>query len=859
MKLGKVRALRGPNRWGRFCAIEAEISLEGEGESGEKVHFALLPQIPSLERFRASSSIPEAISHVALALQIEAGSNVALGGAIFVKEEDIWLVVTEYEVEGAGREAVSLAFELVSCMLEGKKSDVRTAIQRIRQIYLEEKFGPSTGSIVEAAKRRMIPYIRLNEGSLVQLGYGAKQRRIWASETFRTSAVGEAIAQDKELTKRLCFAVGVPVPEGFVVRSREEAWEKARVLGCHVVVKPRYGNQGKGVSVGLRTMEEVMQAYDLASRFGDEVIVERQIIGNDYRLLVVGNELVAAAMRVPPSVIGDGVRTIKELVEELNSDPRRSDGHATVLSKVKLDDVALATLAKQGLTVESVPEKGRKVLLRNNANLSTGGMAVDVTDFVHEETRRLAVLAAQVIGLDVCGIDIVCKDIAQPLVEQDGAVLEVNAAPGLRMHLEPAVGKPRPVGEAIVSSLFPPNDNGRIPLVAVTGTNGKTTTVRLIAHFLSLSGKRVGMTCSDGIYVGGKRIEAGDCSGPKSARRILMNPMVEAAVLECARGGIVREGLGFDYCDVGVVTNIGRGDHLGMAHIHTVEEIARVKRVVVEAVAPWGFAVLNADDPLSAEMASYCKGEPVFFSFSKDNKNIQESIERGRLAIFISDDSIVAKQGSMELTFPLERIPIALGGKVRFEIQNVMAALGAGLALGIKQTVLSQGIASFYPDASIVPGRFNVFEYNGATVIADYGHNPDAIEALVEAVTHLPARKRVVVVSGAGDRRDEDLRKQTEILGEVFDEVVLFEDKCNRGRPEGEVVNILKQGLLSKHWRGHLEEIKGEFNAIERGLARLECGDLALILVDQVEESLMFIQNKVFRDRARVSRKIARG
>jgi cyanophycin synthetase len=857
MKIGKVRALRGPNRWGRFCAVEAEVSLEGEEDSGEKVHLALLPHIPSLSRFGIPASVAEGICHVALALQIEAGSHVNNGCANFVKEEGIWLVVTEYEAEGAGKEAVSSAFDLVAGVLQGKEPDVRPMIEKVRAVFLDEKFGPSTGSIVEAAKRRMIPHIRLNEGSLVQLGYGAKQKRIWASETFRTSAVGEAIAQDKELTKRLCFAVGVPVPEGFVVKSREEAWEKAQALGCDVVVKPRYGNQGKGVSVGVRGAEEVMMAYDLASKFGEEVIVERQVIGNDYRLLVVGKEVVAAAMRVPPTVIGDGVRTVKELVEELNSDPRRSDGHATVLSKVKLDDVAVVTLAKQGLTIDSVPQKGQKVLLRNNANLSTGGMAVDVTDVVHEETRRLAVLAAQVIGLDVCGIDVVCKDIARPLGEQGGALLEVNAAPGLRMHLEPAIGTPRPVGEAIVSTLFAPDDNGRIPLVAVTGTNGKTTTVRLIAHFLALCGKRVGMTCSDGVYVGGKRIEAGDCSGPKSARRILMNPMVEAAVLECARGGIVREGLGFDYCDVGVVTNIGRGDHLGMAHIHTVEEIARVKRVVVEAVAPWGFAVLNADDPLSAEMAGHCKGKVIFFSFSKENKFVQDAIGRGDIAIFVAHDTIVAKRGNVELVFPLEHIPIALGGRVPFEMQNVMSAIGAGIALGIEPSILMQGLASFRPDASIVPGRFNVFDYNGATVIADYGHNPDAIEALVQAVNHLPARKRVVVISGAGDRRDEDLRKQTEILSEVFDEVVLYEDKCNRGRPEGEVVNIMKQGLLSRQWKGRLVEVKGEFKAIEEGLERLEPGDFGLILVDQVEDSLMFIQNKVWGNSSALSKKVA--
>ena len=476
---------------------------------------------------------------------------------------------------------------------------------------------PSTAAIVAAAQARNIPCMRLDTDSLVQLGYGSRQRRIIAAETDRTSAIAESIASDKQLTRKLLKAVGVPVADGRKVADAEDAWRAAQELGGAVVVKPLDGNHGRGVATNLTTREQVMAAYEVAKNEGSAVVVEQNITGDDYRLLVVGNQLVAAARREPAQVIGNGSSTVRELVDEVNKDPLRSDGHATVLSMIKLDSTSLSPYCpSKGFAPDSVVPVGVKVLIRRNANLSTGGTATDVTEEVHPDIARRAVDAVRMVGLDIAGVDIVARDIRRPLREQGGAVIEVNAGPGLRMHLRPSHGSPRPVGQAIVDMMFPEMQTGRIPIVAVTGVNGKTTTTRLIAHIIGTTGKRVGMTCTDGVYVAGERIDEDDCSGPQSARSVLMNPRVDAAVLETARGGILREGLGFDRCDIAVVTNIGEGDHLGLTDIQTIEKLAKVKRSIVEAMAPTGAAVLNAEDPLVAEMAKYCPGTTVLFAKS---------------------------------------------------------------------------------------------------------------------------------------------------------------------------------------------------------------------------------------------------
>jgi cyanophycin synthetase len=484
-------------------------------------------------------------------------------------------------------------------------------------------------------------------------------------------------------------------------------------------------------------------------------------------------------------------------------------------------------------------------LLRNNANLSTGGSATDVTDDVHPDMAARAVAAAQMIGLDICGIDMVCDGVHRSLEEQGGAVIEANAAPGLRMHLAPSFGKGRAVGEAIIANMFADGEDGRIPVVAVAGTNGKTTTVRLIAHLLTQKSLRVGMTNSDGVYIEGRRIDTGDCSGPKSARTVLLHPDVDAAVLETARGGVLREGLAFDRCNVAVVTNIGMGDHLGLSYISTVEDLAVVKRVVVENVAPGGVAVLNAADPNVVRMADSCPGSVTFFTSDPHHPVMATHRARGLRVVYVDGGDIVAAEGSFEHRVSLEQIPLTRNGTIGFQVENAMAATAAGWALGLDWQIIHAGLASFINDAATAPGRFNLFDYRGATLIADYGHNPDAIQALVKAVGQMPSKRRVVVISGAGDRRDEDIRDQTRILGEAFDEVVLYQDQCQRGRADGEVLALLRQGLENASRTKAVEEIRGEFLAIDTALARLNAGDLCLILIDDVDAALEHIAKRV--------------
>jgi cyanophycin synthetase len=738
-----------------------------------------------------------------------------------------------------------LAIHLCQSAVANAPFELATALAQLKDLDEDVRLGPSTGAIVDAAISRGIPFRRLTEGSLVQFGWGSKQRRIQAAETDNTSAIGEAIAQDKELTKRLLDAAGVPVPAGREVADIEDAWLAMTEIAGPVVVKPKDGNQGKGVTVNINSREQLNIAYAAAAEISEEVLIERFIPGSDFRFLVVGNKLVAAARREPPLVIGDGVQSVRQLVDQVNSDPRRGAGHATSLTKIRIDDIALASLAAQNFNVDSVPNKGARVVLRSNANLSTGGTATDVTDDVHPDLAASAVAAAIMIGLDICGVDVVCDSVQRSLEKQGGGVVEVNAAPGLRMHLQPSFGKGRPVGEAIISSMFAAGDNGRIPVLTVAGTNGKTTTVRLIAHILTCQGLRVGMTNSDGVYIQGKRIDTGDCSGPKSARNVLMHPDVDAAVFETARGGVLREGLAFDRCDVAVVTNIGMGDHLGLSFITTVEDLAVVKRVVVQNVSPDGVAVLNAADPMSAVMASACPGSVTFFALDRNHSIMATHRAQGRRVVYVENGHIVAAQHQDEHHIDLADIPITRNGSIGFQVENVMAAVAAAWAINVDWHLIRKGVASFVSDAQTAPGRFNFFDYRGASVIADYGHNPDAILALVAAVDSIPAKKRLVVISGAGDRRDVDISRQTEILGDAFDEIILYQDQCQRGRADGEVLKLLQQGLNNAKRAKKVDEITGEFLAIDTALAKLQPGDLCLILIDQVDEALAHIAQRV--------------
>ena len=849
MDVSRIRALRGPNLWSRHTAIQAIVTCEGgERAIADLPNFEarLRERFPELGDLIPSDhldtvSMAHALEFAALGLQAQAGCPVTFSRTAQTVDAGVYQVIVEYTEEDVGRLAFERAEALCLSALNGTPFDLDATLKELRDLDEDIRLGPSTGAIVSAAIKREIPFRRLTQGSLVQFGWGSKQKRIQAAETSFTSAIGEAIAQDKELTKKLLHAAGVAVPFGRPVDDEDDAWVAAQEIGLPVVVKPQDGNQGKGISVNLTTEEQVRRAYRVAIEFRDDIMVERFLPGHDWRLLVIGDKLIAAARRDPPLVIGDGTHTIRELVEIVNSDPRRSDGHATSLTKIRFDDIALARLEEQGYNANSVPPRGVRVVLRNNANLSTGGTATDVTDDVHPELAAAAIAAAQTVGLDICGIDVVCDTMHKPLEEQGGGIVECNAAPGLRMHLDPSFGKGRPVGEAIVDMMFPAGENARIPVVAIAGTNGKTTTSRLIGRVFEANGLRVGMTSTDGIYVEGRRIDTGDCSGPRSARNVLMHPDVDAAVFETARGGVLREGLGFDMCDVAVVTNIGLGDHLGLNYITTVDELAVVKRVIVENVSPHGAAVLNAADPVVAAMAHHCPGDVIYFAINGQNPVLATHRAQGRRVVYVEAGEMVCAEGRRKYRIPLAQVPLTRNGSIGFQVENAMAATATGWALGYEWPVIERALASFVSDSATAPGRFNVFDYRGATLIADYGHNPDAMLALVKAVENMPALRRSVVISGAGDRRDDDIRQQTEILGEAFDDVILYQDACQRGRADGEVIALLRAGLANAKRVQHVEAINGEFAAIDTALARLKDGDLCLILIDQVEEALAHI------------------
>jgi cyanophycin synthetase len=864
MKILKVNKLRGPNIWANYPVLEAWVDLEEMKDTSSEMipgfNERLMGWLPTMVehrcsigerggffvRLRRGTYMAHILEHVTLELQSLAGTPVGFGRARETNTDGIYKVAIAYKEEKLALACLDRAFELIQAAINDTPYDVAKVTAELKEFAYDVCLGPSTRSIVDAAKAKSIPWRRLNEGSLVQLGYGIHQRRICTAETDSTSAIAESIAQDKELTRSLLRSIGIPTPEGRAVESAEDAWEAAEDIGLPVVVKPQYGNHGRGVATNLQSQEQVIAAYNAAREEGRSIVVERHAPGDDYRMLVVGGKLVAAARREPANVIGDGQSTVQKLIDKVNEDPRRSDGHSTSLSLIKIDAVALGVLMAQGMTPDTIPPVGKKVLIRRNANLSTGGTAADVTDEVHPDVARHAIEAARVVGLDIAGVDMVAQDISQPLQGQRGVIVEVNAGPGLRMHIEPSSGKPRPVGESILDMMFPGISNGRIPIISVTGVNGKTTTTRLIAHLVASTGKKVGMTCTDGIYVGGRRIDSGDCSGPQSARSVLMNPFVEAAVLETARGGILREGLGFDFCDVGIVTNIGEGDHLGLSDIETIEQLSKVKRCIIEAVHKNGFGVLKANDPLTAEMAEKCKGRVIFFAIDENDPVLTNHRVKGQRVVFVRNGRIFTAEGAEETPLTtLDQIPLTHQGRIQFQVENVLASVAAcwGVGMSVEQIVL--GLESFSAHMDKVPGRFNLLEVHGATVVADYGHNSSSLLAIIEALEQFPHSHRTVVYSAAGDRRDIDMIRQGEILADHFDRVILYEDQYLRGRKPGEISSIFKRGMDSGKRVKEVYDFVGWEKAVEHALNLIKAGELMLLQADTIDETVQYLQRAI--------------
>lgn len=781
-----------------------------------------------LRRMQEGTWIGHVVEHVALELQTLVGAHVTRGKTRSVKgSPGVYNVMYAYEDENTGIMAGGLAIALVRSvlpedlrplqgldrLLPARLADSMTdafnfgeAVKALEDEARRHRLGPTTASLVNEARRRGIPVLRLDEQSLVQLGHGSRQQRIRASITGRTSHVAVEAASDKNLTRNLLSQANVPTAQGRVVRTAEEAVKAAEALGYPVVTKPLDGNHGRGVNLDLSTPEQVLWGFEQAKIHGRRIVVEQQLQGKDHRILVVNGEVIAVAERTPAQVIGDARSTVRELIDIANTDPRRGEGHEKVMTRIKVDDHVVEMLARAGLTLDSVPQAGRAVQLRATANLSTGGTAIDRTDVIHRDNLAMCRRAALAVGLDIAGIDLIAPDISRSIRETGGGVVEVNAAPGFRMHLEPSEGRPRDVAKPVIDMLFPRGQRGGIPIYAVTGTNGKSTTARMLTRILCESGLNVGLTTTSGVYIGNERVMKADASGPKSARLLLRDPTVDAAVLETARGGILREGLAFDACDVGAVLNIS-SDHLGLKGVDTLDDLAAVKSVVVESVKRRGVSVLNADDPYTLRMARHARGRigwftmrggidmPGFLQAHAASGGLVVAPEPGDGGLWI----VIHDAGQRIELMPVAEIPAALGGSAAFNVQNAMAAALMAYGDGVEVEFIRRGLAAFTNSFEDSPGRLNIHDGHGFRVIFDYAHNPAGLRALGEVVQAQRQRhgRAIGMISIPGDRRDGDIREMGQIAAGLFDEVVFREDETGRGRPKGQVMALLREGAIS--------------------------------------------------------------
>lgn len=876
MKIHEIRTLRGANYWSgywkRLIIMRLDIENFEDQPTDQLPNFyermiELMPSLIShgcsyqeeggfLRRVKEGTWAGHVIEHFALELQTLAGMDVGYGRTRETSERGVYNVVFAYFEEAVGRYAARAAVQLFLDIADNEKTldelkqKLSEEIQEMREVREEVRFGPSTGSIVEEAESRGIPYIRLNDRSLVQLGYGVHQQRIQATTTARTSMIATDIAGDKDSTKKLLGDMGVPVPKGYKIRTEEEIADVVKSLGYPLVVKPLDGNHGRGATVGLNTIEEVREAFTLAQSYSKartkDVVVEKQLTGEDFRALVVNNKLVAVAERTPAHIVGDGKSTIQELIDKVNADPRRGYGHENVLTQISVDDQTETLLKSKNYSLETVPADGEKVVLKTTANISTGGTAIDRTDEVHPENVFLFERIAQIIGLDIAGIDIIAPDVSTPLRENGGGIIEVNAAPGFRMHLAPSEGIGRNVAEHVVDMLFPPGTPFRIPIFSITGTNGKTTVTRLIAHILRNSGLTVGFTTTDGTYIGNNLIAAGDNTGPFSAQLVLKDPTVEVAVLETARGGIIRSGIGFDHSDVGIVTNIA-ADHLGLKDVHTLEDLARVKSVVPRSVSPKGFAVLNAEDDNVYRMRKLVDGKIVLFSMDENNVRVKRHAENGGLSCVYENGYVTIMKGTWKVRVEkVLNIPLTHGGRAGFMIQNVLAATLACFVHGVSVQDIRVGLSTFASGIAQTPGRLNFVEMGNFTVLMDYAHNPAGLTALRNFINQLSHTRRTVILNGTGDRRDEDLREMGKLCGENFDRVIIRRGNYLRGRDEQEMYRLLQEGIESAGKNTELKIIADSHEALAYAFETAQVGELIVTLGDRVTEDIKLVNE--FRD-----------
>jgi cyanophycin synthetase len=860
MKVLEIKILRGPNYWSvrRTKLIQMKLDLEElEERPTNHIHGfreRLEKLFPSLYEHRCSVGKPggffqrveegtwmgHVIEHVALELQTLAGMDTGFGRTRGANEkEGVYYVVFTYLEEDAGVYAAKAAVRITEALVAGEEYNLEEDIQKLREIREDTRLGPSTGCIVDEAAKRNIPYIRLNKQSLVQLGYGVHQKRIRATIASTTSNIAVDIACDKEETKLLLEAAEIPVPRGTVIRTEIGLDEAIEKFGYPLVIKPIDGNHGKGNTTNITNREQALKAFEAAKVYSRSVIVERFITGFDFRILVINHKFICAALRTPASVMGDGEHTIQWLIDETNKDPRRGYGHEKVLTQITVDGSTMKMLEEKGYTLETVPPKGELVLLKTTANLSTGGTSTDVTDEVHPANVFMCERISKIIGLDICGIDIMATDLRTPVSENGGAILEVNAAPGFRMHIDPAEGLPRNVAEPVIDMLFPKGSVGRIPIIAVTGTNGKTTTTRLTAHIAKSAGKKVGYTTSDGVYIQNHLMMKGDCTGPVSSTFVLKDPTVDFAVLECARGGILKSGLAFQNCDVAIVTNVA-ADHIGLGGIYTVEQMAKVKAVVPETVFPHGYAILNAEDDLVYKMKNDLRCNVALFSMDENNPRIKEHCAGGGLATVYENGFISIMKGTWKIRVMAARdIPLTYEGKAVHNIANCLpAVLATYLYRDISIDDIRQGLLTFIPGESLTPGRLNFFHFKNYTFLADFAHNPHGLQLLCEFVNKLDYKYKVGVISGTGDRRDEDIRELGVISAKYFDEIIMRCDKNLRGRTAEEIMDLLEEGIRKENKTIPVMKIANENEALEYIYANPKQGALYTIMCDVVAGAL---------------------
>ena len=862
MKILSINAMRGPNYWSvrRHKLIVMVLDLEEmEALPSNKIKgFSkrLETMFPTMyehrcsigtaggffQRVKEGTWMGHIIEHIALEIQTLAGMDVGFGRTRGYGEKGVYSVVFAYMEEKVGRFAAEIAVKICEALVKEEDYDLADDLQQMRVIREDERLGPSTGSIVEEAVSRGIPWIRLNKYSLCQLGYGANQKRIQATVTSETSSIGVELACDKEDTKYLLEQAEVEVPRGDIIRRESSIEETCNYVGYPLVIKPVGGNHGRGITVNIMSYEEALEAFHIAKEISRAIIIEKYIVGDDYRLLVINNLLVAAAVRTPAHIVGDGKLNIQELVDQVNKDPRRGYGHEKELTQITINDLTKSIIKAKGYTLDTVIEKDERLILKDTANLSTGGTAKDVTDIVHPANVSMAERISKIIDLDICGIDIMTTDITKPLSETGGAVLEVNAGPGFRMHLAPTTGLPRNVAVPVIDKLFPKGNTGRIPIISITGTNGKTTTTRLLAHIAKMSGYRVGYTTSDGVYIQNRLLMKGDCTGPASTEFVLKDPTVNFAVLECARGGLLRAGLGFKKCDVGIVTNV-TADHLGLKGIHTIEQLAKVKGVIPETVLPDGYAILNADDDLVYDMRRSVDCNVALFSMDENNPRIKALQRKGGITGIYENGYITICRGTWKMRImKAADIPLTYGGKAKFMIQNILPAVIAANVQGISIEDTKAALETFIPSSSQTPGRLNLFKFNDFTILLDYAHNPAGMRALQQFIDNLDATIRVGIIAGIGDRRKEDNNEMGSIAAEMFDEIIIRQDKQLRGKTEKELIKMLDDGIKMKDPNKKITIIPSEKEAITYAIRNAVKGSLIVLCSDVIPDALDLVK-----------------